>query len=237
MNENTQMIVSLYDGKHSSKEIAAIVGLSPRYVRKIAKQKGLDRLHWGAQPGGGNHQFVSGRRIDLDGYVLVTAPPDHPSARKRPHRNARIIFEHRMILEKKLNRPLRPGEVSHHKDGLTLHNDPSNLRSFDRNKDHLQATITGRPKHFSTSGRLNIKAKYHLPEGYQPVDTYYRRRKRGDVRLLQILLAALKFGIDSPYLLGTHRHLEKAGIDYSSRSMIGLALDALHLRYEADLLT
>jgi hypothetical protein len=236
MNENTQMIVSLYDGKRSSREIARIVGLSPRYVRKVAKQKGLDQLHCGAQPGEVNHQFVSGRRVDLDGYVLITAPPDHYSARKRPHRNGRIIFEHRMVLEKKLERPLHPGEVSHHKDGLTLHNDPSNLLLFDQNKDHLRATITGHQKKISVSGRLNIKARYHLPEDYLPVDTFYRRRRRGDVRLLQILLAALKFGIDSPFLLGTHRHLEKAGIDPSSRSMLEHALDDLYQRYEADLL-
>ena len=237
MNENTRIIVSLYDGKRSSKEIATIVGLSPRYVRKVATGMNLDRLHCGAQPGEGNHQFVSGRRIDLDGYVLITAPPDHPYARERPHRDGKIIFEHRLVLEKKLGRLLLPGEVVDHFDGLTLHNDPSNLRLFHQNKDHLQATITGHPKAISISGRLNIKTRYHLPKGYQPVDINYQRRKRGDVRLLQILRAAFLFGIDSPYLLGTHRHLKKAGIDYSSRSMIGLALDALHLRYKADLLT
>jgi hypothetical protein len=236
MNENTQMIVSLYDGKRSSVEIAKIVGLSPRYVRKVATKLDLDRLWCGAQPGEKNHQFLSGRRVDLDGYVLVTAPSDHPYARLRPNRKGgSIIFEHRLIVEQTLGRYLTPIEVVDHIDGLTLHNDPLNLRFFDQNKDHLQATITGRPKRISVSGWRNIKAKYHQPADWKQVDTYYRRRERGDVRLRQILLVSLKFGIDSPFLLGTHRHLEKAHIDYSSRSKIELALDELNQRWEQDL--
>ncbi len=236
MNENTRKIMSLYDGKRSAKEIAMIVGMSPRYVRKIGLLKNLPRLHCGAKPGKDNHQFVSGRRIDLDGYVLVTAPPGHPYARPRPGRpGGAIIFEHRLVLEKELGRYLLPSEVVDHRDGLTLHNDPLNLRLFDHNCTHLRETITGRPKQISESGLQNIKARYHLPEGFQPVDTYGRRRERGDVRLRQILLAALTLGIDSPFLLGTHRHLENAQIGFASRSMIELGWDQLCERWERDL--
>ena len=236
MNKNTAQIISLYDGRRSSRDIAKILGLSDRYVRKVAFRRGLQRLHVGAQSGDKNRQFVSGRRIDLDGYVLVTAPSNHPYARKRPNRNSLIIFEHRLIAETKLGRYLQPTEVVDHIDGLTLHNDPENLRIFQKNGDHLHETISGLPKAISVSGKKNISLRYHPDEDRRPVDIYSLRRKRGDVRLLQILRAALKLGIDSPHLLGTHRHLEKIGIDWSDYSSLGHALIDLYLRYEQDLL-
>lgn len=234
MNENTQKIISLYNGKKTSVEIAEIVGLSPRYVRKIATKYELPRLWAGAQPGGKNHQFVSGRRIDLDGYVLVTAPTEHPYARPRKNRKVCIMYEHRLVMEEKLGRYLFPTEVVDHIDELTLHNDPSNLRLFASNGDHLRETITGRPKLISVSGRRNIVRSRHEKD-FQPVDIYYRRRERGEIRLRQILRAVLSLGIDSPFLSGTHLHLKKAQIDYSSHSNLELALVELEKRWVQDL--
>lgn len=229
-------IAALFDGKRSSKDVAKILGFSARYMRKIAKKNNYPQLQRGAQPGENNHQYVSGRRIDPDGYVLVTAPKDHPYARRRSQRQGKLMFEHRLVLEQKLGRYLLPEEVVDHIDGLSLHNDPANLRLFAVNGDHLHETIAGRPKQFSVSGLDNMKAKNHLPEDFQRIDTYGRRRKRGDVKLRQILLAALKLGIDSPFLLGTHRFLKKKQIDYSSRPNLERALDELSQRWEADLL-
>lgn len=236
MSENSNAVISLYDGVRSSSEIAKILGLSARYVRRIATDNNLPRLRCGAQPDCKNHQYVSGRRIDPDGYVLVTAPKDHPYSRKRTNRAGSIIFEHRLVMERKLERYLLPEEVVDHIDGLTLHNDPLNLRLFDKNCDHLRETITGRPKEISQKGRENISIKHLQDVSNRLVDTYGLRRKRGDVRLRQILLAALKLGTDSPFLLGTHYHLKKAQIDYSSPTTIKLALDDLLKRWEEDLL-
>ena len=236
MNENTRQIISLYDGTNSSRDVAEILGLSDRYVRKVASRYGLQRLHVGAQCGDKNHQFVCGRRIDLDGYALVTAPPDHPYARKRPNRNGLLLFEHRLIMEKHLGRYLLPTEVVDHIDGLTLHNDPENMRIFPVNGLHLQQTISGRPKEISASGRKNIALRHHPDASRIPVDIYTLRRKRGDVRLRQILLAALKFGIESPYLLGTHRHLLNKQIPWSFRSSLEQAFEELSERWAEDLL-
>lgn len=235
MNENTKEIISLYDGKLSSVEISRIVGLTPRYVRKVAKKHNLERLHRGAQSAQKNHRFVSGRRIDLDGYVLVTAPPNHPYARKRPNRENWIMLEHRLVMEHKLGRYLLPEEVVDHIDGLTLHNDPSNLRLFSKNSDHLRETTTGISHLVSLSGLRNTTTKSGTSGDFLPVDIYRLRKERGDVRLRQILLAALKLGIDSPFLLGTHRHLKKAQIDFSSRSNLKHALGSLYKRWEEDL--
>ena len=66
------------------------------------------------------------------------------------------------------------------------------------------------------------------------IDMYRQRKERGEIRLRQILLAALSLGIDSPYLLGTHHHLQKAGIDHSSRSNLERALADLYERWGWD---
>lgn len=231
MNENTRKIVALSDGTRSSVEIAELVGLTPRYVRKVMLRMDLPRLGEGARPGASNHQYRSGRRVDHDGYVLVTAPVDHPYARQRTNRAGKLIYEHRLVLEQTLGRYLLPEEVVDHVDGLTLHNAPENLRLFSSNAEHLSETTVGRTKLWSAQGRQNIGTRTDRGRVIQPVDSYGQRRKSGDVRLRQILLAALSLGSDSPYLLGTHHHTKKAGIDMSCRSTIQRALDDLYARW------
>jgi hypothetical protein len=232
MNENIQKIIALYDGNKSSTEVAKLVGLSARYVRRIATKYNLPRLHEGAQPGERNHQFVTGRRIDLDGYVVVSVPASHPYGRTLPGRKMKIIYEHRKIMEDYLGYYLPPSCVVDHIDGLTLHNDIKNLRLFENNGEHLRVTITGKPKLISERGRQNIRLKSDPQQVLQLVDTYYLRKKQGDVRLRAILLAALSLGIDSPYLLGTHHYLTKAGIGDFARSNLQQALVALNERWE-----
>lgn len=45
--------------------------------------------------------------------------------------------EHRVVMERMLGRPLRPGEVVHHKDGNILNNAPGNLQLFSSQGEHL----------------------------------------------------------------------------------------------------
>jgi hypothetical protein len=233
LNANTQQIVALADGHCSSTQIAELVGLSPRYVRKVLLRLDLPRLTEGAQLGETNHQYKSGRRVDLDGYVLVTAPKDHPYARQRTNRDTKLIYEHRLVLEQKLGRYLLPEEVVDHIDGLTLHNAPENLRLFASNADHLSATKAGCAPRLSAAGSRNTGIRTDLGKEIERVDMHAARRKRGDVRLRQILLAALSLGTDSPYLSGTLHHTKKAGIDMSSHSTIERALVDLYARWEA----
>lgn len=224
-------IQNLSDGKLSSKEIAEILGYSARYVRKVQKRYGMPQLHRGAQPGHRNHQYISGRRVDFDGYVLVSVK-NHPMGRNRPQRHMQVLYEHRLVMEQQIGRPLTHLEAVDHIDGLTLHNSPDNLRLFASNAEHLHATL-GVPS-ISAKGLANIHERYLRDVTLTPCDTYSLRRARGDVRLRQILRAALKLGIDSPFLLGTHRHLEKAGILLDHQSL-ERALTELESRYEQDL--
>jgi HNH endonuclease len=233
MDEATQQrLIALSDGERTSVEIAQEVGFSARYIRRLLARLGLPRPAEGAQPHQRNHQFVCGRRVDLDGYVLVTAPLHHPHARNRPNRRGKIMFEHRLVMEHRLGRYIAPSEVVDHIDGLTVHNAPENLRLFASNSDHLSATLRARAPRISRAGKQNIRARYRLGTSLVPVDMHSQRRALGEIRLRQILLAASELGIDSPFLLGTHRHLAKARIDVSSHSTIALALAGLDAKWE-----
>lgn len=215
-----EQIRNIADGKLSSKDIAAIVGATPKYVQSILFQYNLPRLAQGAQLGEDNPSYLHGRKIDLDGYVLVRSPKDHPYSRSRRNRNYGIIYEHRLVAEQKLGRFLLPSEVVDHIDGLHLHNHPDNLRVFPSNSAHLQATITGSTPNWSQAGLEKMKIPSDRRKDHQCVHTYQDRRKCGDVRLQQILLAWLRLGKDSPFLLGSRHWLEKAGIsDFSDSSL------------------
>jgi len=229
--EVERRVAALADGARTSAQIATALSISPRRVRKILLRRDLPRLAEGGRHGVGNHQFVSGRRITLNGYVLVTPPAGHPTAKPRKGRTVGYMFEHRLRMEETLGRPLAPQERVDHVDGLTLHNHPDNLRLFASNAEHLKDTLTGLTPQWSEAGYQNMLLRHRPPEALQRVDIHRQRTEAGATRLRQILLLALRLGTDSPYLSGTQRWTKKAGIDMSSRSTIEHALVALCLQW------
>ena len=224
-------VAALASSDTSSVEIAVTLGANPGRVRKVLLRLDLPRLPPHAPTGSRNASFAGGRRIDSGGYAIVSAPVDHPHARCLPGKNIPHIREHRLVMERTLGRYLQPAEVVDHADGLTLHNHPDNLRLFASNKEHLQATLSGKVPRWSAAGHANMVLRHRQPEALQRVDIHRQRKAAGAIRLHQILLAALQLGTDSPYLLGTTRHTEKAGIDMSSHSTIARALDDLCLQW------
>jgi len=231
MNERQLRVAALCDGVRTSKQIGEMISESHKYVQEVMLKYDLPRRARGSAFGELNGSFLCGRRIDRDGYVLTSAPLNHPFARTRKNRNTGLILEHRLVMESKIGRLLLPSEIVDHVDGLRLHNCPSNLRLFDSNKNHLKTTITGRVPLWSQLGFEKMRIAPNLRKLHPRVDNYEKMKKSGDARLIQILLAMLKLDKDSPYLLGTSRHLEKVGIFDFSHSNLEHALVDLYRKY------
>ena len=62
------------------------------------------------------------------GYVLIFEPT-HPNARRDGY-----AYEHTKVMAAKLDRPLRPFEEVHHKNGIRHDNRPENLELWARGK-------------------------------------------------------------------------------------------------------
>jgi predicted DNA-binding protein YlxM (UPF0122 family) len=71
-----------------------------------------------------------GKRHRSDGYIQIYKP-EHPNSCKEGY-----IMEHRLVMEKKLDRHLTEEEVVHHKNGIRNDNRPSNLELFKNVGEH-----------------------------------------------------------------------------------------------------
>ncbi len=228
----------LCDGKQTAQEIADPLDWPRSTVKNMARRHDLPMRSPGDRKadrcGASNPSFLSGHRICSAGYVYVTPPLGHPGAFVRPGRQHGTIRLHRLAMEQRLGRHLRRSEVVDHIDGLTLHNDPSNLRLFATNAEHIAATLAA-PTH-SEIGISRMRRGKHLRRDLPRIDTYDLRKKRGDVRLRQCLLAALRFDTSSRFLLGTRQWFQRNGIDPESRPSLEHAYQQLLHRYELDLM-
>lgn len=229
--DREKRIFPLCDGIRTSKEIAEILDENAKYIQRVMKKYDLPRLPQAPRPGKNNPSYKTGRVIDRDGYVLVSAPLNHPHARKRKGRSYGKIYEHRLVMENMIGRYLDPLETVDHIDGIRLHNDPNNLRLFASNSEHLRSTISGQIPKWSKAGKAKSHLSNTLKKESERIHSYDLMKKRGDARLRQILLAWLSLDKDSPYLLGTIRHMEKAGIYDLSHTSLKHALDDLYRRY------
>ena len=77
---------------------------------------------WGnsAKKGAGNPNFSGGRYMDDKGYIRVLAT-DHP------FNNRGYVYEHRLVIEKMIERYLQPWETVHHINEIKIDNRVDNL--------------------------------------------------------------------------------------------------------------
>lgn len=76
--------------------------------------------------------WKGGRKISKIGYVSFYQP-NHPFANHDGY-----VYEHRIMMEKLLNRYLEPKEVVHHINGIRYDNRIENLRLFFNQSEHIK---------------------------------------------------------------------------------------------------
>lgn len=75
--------------------------------------------------------WTGGKTISSHGYILLYIGKGQHLADVRGY-----VYEHRLIIEKKLGRELRSGEKVHHINGNKQDNDPGNLEVVNSNAEH-----------------------------------------------------------------------------------------------------
>jgi hypothetical protein len=116
-------LLELHESGRSNVDIARELGLSARVV-------GQQLLKLGVAPRGpvlkgpAHHSWNGGKHIH-GGYVKVKLPDDDPMVSMRNVNG--YVPEHRLVMARKLGRPLLPEENPHHKNLIRTDNTPSNL--------------------------------------------------------------------------------------------------------------
>lgn len=132
-------------------DIAKQLNRSPKGIYCLMSRLGIPRQSRNKFPKGDlNPSWNGGRYIDKNGYVMIHCP-DHPNA------SCGYVREHRLIVEKHLDRFLASSEVVHHVDGDKQNNRISNLRLYSSNAKHLKDELTGKVPNWTEDGKRRIR--------------------------------------------------------------------------------
>lgn len=85
---------------------------------------------------GSRNPMWGGGRMESGGYIYIYSP-DHPRAIGGKSLKL-YVAEHRLVMEEKLGRYLKPGEIVHHIDGNSVNNIPENLHLFTNSSAHFR---------------------------------------------------------------------------------------------------
>lgn len=122
--------------KLSDRQIAELKGVSRNAVRLRRRRLGIpsrsysESLKLATAKGAKSKSWKGGRICVGRGYIIIYRP-EHPHAKKG------YVLEHRLVVEKKLGRYLRPWEVVHHQNGIKDDNRPENLELFPSDAQHM----------------------------------------------------------------------------------------------------
>jgi len=135
-----------------SKEIAELIGSTPKAVQKIFRRYDFPTLHNFAPPLREERPGWAGGVKIANGYAYARTP-EHPNGSKY----GGYVAVHRLVVEKEIGRYLTREEVVDHIDGDVANNHPDNLRLFPNNAEHLRVTLKGRRPNWSEEGKAAIR--------------------------------------------------------------------------------
>ena len=119
-----QEIIDWYKSGLSMRAIAEKIGRSTHVVLNRVRKAGIARPYQGSGP---DHSMWKGGTVDAGaGYLHTWVADDDPFACMR--NNHGYVLEHRLVLARKLGRPLKKTETVHHINGDTKDNRPENLQ-------------------------------------------------------------------------------------------------------------
>ena len=129
------------------------VGTTGIRVHEYLRKHGMDRAFPKSRSREKHGRWKGGVVYHKKGYRLILMP-EHPRASK----HTGYVLEHLVVMEKKLGRPLKKGEVVHHKEEPKSNNHPDNLVLYPSNADHLRAELKGKCPKWSPEGRIRTQA-------------------------------------------------------------------------------
>ncbi len=122
-----------YNNMLSTAKIARKLNCSQGWIVKLMQRFGLKaRTNSEANRGKLNHRWMGGIIKHHHGYIYIYNP-SHPFCNKHGQ-----VLKHRLVMERKLGRYLKPEEVVHHKNEDTSDNRISNLKLFKNQSEHLK---------------------------------------------------------------------------------------------------
>ena len=130
-------------------KIAEHFGCNRSTIDRRMRKMGLNAKRTGPKSGDRHTNWKGGRKL-VKGYWYIYTP-DHPYATK-----AKYVYEHRLVMEYKLQRYLHPKEVVHHIDGNSQNNHVDNLMVFSSNGEHLKHELSGKIPKWTEDGKKRI---------------------------------------------------------------------------------